>query len=242
MQNTTKLSVNINKIATLRNARGGNVPNVLQAALDCERFGAQGITVHPRPDGRHIRYDDVRAIKENISTEFNIEGYPNQSFIDLVSEVKPAQVTLVPDPPEALTSNAGWDTIEYQHMLTDLVKHFHSLGIRTSLFMETKATMIEAAARTGTQRIELYTESYAKMYATNKSKAITAFVEAGKQAQTLHLGLNAGHDLDSQNLRYFAQKVPALLEVSIGHALISEALYLGLENTIQHYLNQLRHL
>ncbi len=242
MQQTTKLSVNINKVATLRNARGGNVPNVLQVALDCERFGAQGITVHPRPDGRHIRYSDVRDLKAHISTEFNIEGYPNPSFIDLVSEIKPAQVTLVPDPPEALTSNAGWDTITHKDWLSDLVKHFKSLGIRTSLFIETNAKMIEAAALTGTDRIELYTEAYAKGYVVDKQKAVAPFVEAAKLAQTIGLELNAGHDLDSQNLRYFAQEVPALLEVSIGHALISEALYLGLENTIQLYLNQLRNL
>ncbi len=214
MQQTTKLSVNINKVATLRNARGGNVPNVLQVALDCERFGAQGITVHPRPDGRHIRYSDVRDLKAHINTEFNIEGYPNPSFIDLVSEVKPAQVTLVPDPPEALTSNAGWDTITHKDWLSDLVKHFKSLGIRTSLFIETDAKMIEAATLTGTDRIELYTEAYAKGYVADKQKAVAPFVEAAKLAQTIGLELNAGHDLDSQNLRYFAQEVPALLEVN----------------------------
>lgn len=218
------------------------MPNVLQTALDCERFGAQGITVHPRPDERHIRYADVRELKANISTEFNIEGYPNPAFIELVSEVRPAQVTLVPDAPDAITSNAGWDTIKHHSMLSNLVQHFHQLGIRTSLFVETDTAMIEGAARTGTQRVELYTEAYAQGYAHNKAQAIAPFVAAAKVAQNLGLELNAGHDLNSDNLRYFAQEVPGLLEVSIGHALISEALYLGLENTIQLYLNQLRHL
>lgn len=240
MTNNTKLSVNINKVATLRNARGGNMPNVLQVALDCERFGAQGITVHPRPDERHIRYNDAREIKPKIATEFNIEGYPNQSFIDLVKEVNPAQVTLVPDPPGVLTSNAGWDTITHYDFLLDVVKEFQSQGIRTSIFIETDAKLIENAAKIGTERVELYTESYAANYINGKEAAIKEFVSAAQVAQQVGLGLNAGHDLSLENLRYFAENIPGLLEVSIGHALISDALYLGLENTIQMYLNQLR--
>ncbi|MFZ4412575.1 MAG: pyridoxine 5'-phosphate synthase [Bacteroidales bacterium] len=236
----TKLSVNINKIATLRNARGGNIPNVLQTALDCERFGAQGITVHPRPDERHIRYNDVYELKPNITTEFNIEGYPNKEFIRLVTAVKPTQVTLVPDPPEALTSNAGWDTIANETFLKDVVATFHSFGIRTSIFIETDLKMIENAIKTGTDRIELYTETYAKNYPINKEKAIAAFIEAAKKANELGLGINAGHDLDLNNLAYFAKNIPGLLEVSIGHALISDALYLGLENCIQLYLRALK--
>ena len=242
MQNKTTLSVNINKVATLRNARGGNMPNVLQMALDCERFGAQGITVHPRPDERHIRYSDAREIKPQIATEFNIEGYPNTSFIDLVKEVKPAQVTLVPDPPDALTSNAGWDTVKHFEFLRDVVKDFQAHNIRTSVFVETNAKHIEYAAKLGTDRVELYTESYATDFAINKEMAIKEFVEAAKIAQKVGLGLNAGHDLNLDNLRYFAQNIPGLLEVSIGHALISDALYFGLENTIQMYLNQLRNI
>ena len=240
MKNITKLSVNINKVATLRNARGGNMPNVLQVALDCEHFGAQGITVHPRPDERHIRYDDAREIKPQIATEFNIEGYPNKSFIDLVKEVNPAQVTLVPDPPGVLTSNAGWDTIKHYDFLVDVVKEFQSQGIRTSIFIETDAKLIESAAKIGTERVELYTESYAADYINGKEAAIKEFVLAAQVAQQVGLGLNAGHDLSLENLRYFAENIPGLLEVSIGHALISDALYFGLENTIQMYLNQLR--
>jgi len=236
----TKLSVNINKIATLRNARGGNIPNVLQSALDIERFGSQGITVHPRPDERHIRYSDVRELKPAIATEFNIEGYPNQQFIDLVLEIVPAQVTLVPDPPEVLTSNAGWDTIKHQEFLTEVIGKFKNAGIRTSIFIETDADMIRNAAKTGTDRIELYTESYASNYPINKEEAIQPFVEAAKVANEVGLGINAGHDLNLENLKYFADNIPGLLEVSIGHALISEALYLGLENTVQMYLNRLR--
>ncbi|MFZ4399776.1 MAG: pyridoxine 5'-phosphate synthase [Bacteroidales bacterium] len=235
----TKLSVNINKIATLRNARGGNVPNVLTTALDCERFGAEGITVHPRPDERHIRYSDVYDLKPHITTEFNIEGYPNKEFIQLVTSVKPTQVTLVPDPPEALTSNAGWDTIANAAFLKDVVTQFHSFGIRTSIFIETDLKMIENAIITGTDRIELYTESYAKGYQTDKEKAIAPFIEAALKAKELGLGINAGHDLDLNNLAYFAKNIPGLLEVSIGHALISDALYFGLENTIQLYLRAL---
>jgi len=236
----TRLSVNINKIATLRNARGGNMPNVVKAAIDCERFGAQGITVHPRPDERHIRYQDVLDLKPVITTEFNIEGYPNKAFIDLVTKVKPGQVTMVPDPPEVLTSNAGWDTIKHTSFLTEVIQEFHSHGIRTSIFIETDAKMIEHAAKTGTDRVELYTESYAANYTTDREKAIAPFVEAANVAGKVDLGLNAGHDLSLENLKYFAQNIPGLLEVSIGHALICESLYLGLENTIQLFLNQLR--
>ena len=236
----TKLSININKIATIRNARGGNVPDLVKVALDCERFGSQGITVHPRPDERHIRYQDVYDLKPVLTTEFNIEGYPSAKFIDLVTTIKPAQVTLVPDPPEAITSNAGWDTIKNEAYLKDLVAVFKSYGIRTSIFIETDLKMIEYAAKTGTDRIELYTESYAKQYIINKEKAISPFVDAAKLANQLGLGINAGHDLDMNNLNYFYKNIPGLLEVSIGHALISEALYLGLENTIQLYLRQLK--
>ena len=236
----TKLSVNINKIATLRNARGGNQPDVLKAAVDCERFGAQGITVHPRPDERHIRYQDVIDLKPIVTTEFNIEGYPNRAFIDLVTGVKPAQVTLVPDPPEVLTSNAGWDTIANQAMLKEIIAEFHTHGIRTSIFIETDLQMIEHAKETGTDRVELYTEEYAKLYPVNREEAINPFVETARLANELGLGLNAGHDLNLENLGFFHQQIPELLEVSIGHALICDALYLGLENTIQLYLRQLK--
>lgn len=236
----TKLSVNINKIATLRNARGGNTPNVLQAALDIERFGAQGITVHPRPDERHIRYSDARSLKPLLSTEFNIEGYPNKSFLDLVLEVRPAQVTLVPDPPEALTSNAGWDTITHEAFLSEVIGRLKEAGIRTSIFIETDEKMIRNALKTGADRIELYTESYAANYLSNKEEAIKPFIEAALVANEIGLGLNAGHDLSLENLKYFSDHIPGLLEVSIGHALISEVLYLGLENTVQLYLNRLR--
>ena len=236
----TKLSVNINKIATLRNARGGNQPDVLKAAIDCERFGAQGITVHPRPDERHIRYQDVIDLKPIVTTEFNIEGYPNRAFIDLVTGVKPAQVTLVPDPPEVLTSNAGWDTIANQAMLKEIIAEFHTHGIRTSIFIETDLQMIEHAKETGTDRVELYTEEYAKLYPVNREEAINPFVETARLANELGLGLNAGHDLNLENLGFFHKQIPGLLEVSIGHALICDALYLGLENTIQLYLRQLK--
>jgi pyridoxine 5-phosphate synthase len=235
----TKLSVNINKIATLRNARGGYLPDVLKAALDCERFGAQGITVHPRPDERHIRYQDVRDLKPLVKTEFNIEGYPSEEFIRLVLEVKPAQVTLVPDPPGALTSNAGWDTLKNEAFLKDVVTGFRQAGIRTSIFIETEFRMIENAVKTGTDRIELYTESYAAGYHVDRDRAIAPFVAAAKKAQEVGLGLNAGHDLNLDNLRFFRASISGLLEVSIGHALICDALYLGLENTIQLYLRQL---
>lgn len=236
----TKLSVNINKIATLRNARGGSEPNVLKAAIDCERFGAEGVTVHPRPDERHIRYQDARDIKPVIGVEFNIEGNPTQSFIDLVLEVKPAQVTLVPDAPDAITSNAGWDTISNEAFLKEVISEFRSHNIRTSIFIDANTSMIRHAVKTGTDRIELYTESYATDYTKNKEAAIKPFIEAALAANDVGLGINAGHDLSLENLSYFAQNIPKLLEVSIGHALISEALYLGLENTIQMYLRELR--
>jgi len=236
----TKLSVNVNKIATLRNARGGNVPDVLKSALDCVRYGAQGITVHPRPDERHIRYQDARNIKPEISVEFNIEGNPIKSFVDLVLEIKPAQVTLVPDAPDAITSNAGWDTIKNESFLREVISEFKSNGIRTSIFIDANEKMIRNAAKTGTDRIELYTESYAKDFHENKEKAIEPFIFAAKTANEFGLGINAGHDLDLDNLKYFAENIPGLLEVSIGHALICDALYLGLENSIQLYLNQLR--
>lgn len=236
----TKLSVNINKIATIRNARGGNIPDVLKAAMDCERFGAQGITVHPRPDERHIRYADVYDIRPQITTEFNIEGYPGKGFIDLVNEVKPDQVTLVPDPPEVLTSNAGWDTVKNEVFLKEVIREFQQNGIRTSIFIETDVKMIEQAAKIGTDRIELYTEDFAKQFPIDKLKAIKPFADAAKIAIKVGLGINAGHDLDLENLKYFAQNIPGLLEVSIGHALISDALYLGLENTVQMYLRELR--
>jgi pyridoxine 5-phosphate synthase len=237
----TKLSVNINKIATLRNSRGGDVPNVLQVALDCEKFGAQGITVHPRPDERHIRYQDVFDLKEKISTEFNIEGNPTEGrFEEVVLKTVPAQVTLVPDALNAITSNAGWNTVRYQSQLKELVKKYKDAGIRVSIFVDADPTMVEAAAETGTDRIELYTESYAKGYALDREKAITPFVVAAEKALEVGLGLNAGHDLNLENLAYFKQNIPGLLEVSIGHALIADALYFGLENTIQMYLRQLQ--
>jgi pyridoxine 5-phosphate synthase len=236
----TKLSVNINKVATIRNARGGNTPNVLQFALDCERFGAQGITVHPRPDERHIRYQDVRELAPVLKTEFNIEGYPNQSFIDLVLETKPTQVTFVPDPPHVLTSNAGWDTLKNASLLKEVLDEMRNNNIRTSLFIETNHTFIEGAKKVGADRIELYTEAYAKNYTAHKVNAIEPYVKAGAFAKSIGLDVNAGHDLDSENLKYFAQEVKGLDEVSIGHALISDCLYWGLENTIQIYLNQLR--
>lgn len=235
----THLSVNINKIATLRNARGGNVPDLLQVAKDCQRFGAQGITVHPRPDERHIRYRDVLDLRPLVYTEFNIEGYPSRQFIDLVIQAKADQVTLVPDPPEALTSNAGWDTITHVTYLKEVISEFHAHGIRTSIFIETDPRMIEHAVATGTDRIELYTESYASAYPKGPEVAIKDFHEASILAQQLGLGLNAGHDLSLENLEYFSKNIVGLLEVSIGHALISDALYYGLENTIQMYLRKL---
>lgn len=236
----TKLSVNINKIATIRNSRGGDNPNVLKAALDCERFGAEGITVHPRPDERHIRYSDAREIKPEISTEFNIEGYPSEDFIQLVLEVMPAQVTLVPDAPDAITSNSGWDTITYKKELTEIVSRFKAKGIRVSIFLDPKPELVKHAYECGTDRIELYTEPYAIGYPTNKEEAIAPFIATANEAVKYGLGLNAGHDLSLENLKYFSDNIPNLLEVSIGHALISDALYLGLENTIQLYLRQLK--
>jgi pyridoxine 5-phosphate synthase len=237
----TKLSVNINKIATLRNARGGNTPNLIQVALDAERFGAQGITVHPRPDERHIRYQDVYDLKPLLKTEFNIEGNPKiQKFVDLVLDVKPEQVTLVPDSDGQLTSDHGWDTITHKNYLTEIIATFKKAGIRTSIFVDADLNMIEGAKETGTDRIELYTESYAHFYNTKKEEVIKPFTSASELAVKLGLGVNAGHDLSLQNLAYFKQNTKNLLEVSIGHALISDALYFGLENTIQLYLKQLK--
>ncbi len=235
----TKLSVNINKIATLRNARGGNMPNVLNAAINCQLFGADGITVHPRPDERHIKYSDVIEIRSIITTEFNIEGYPSDDFIALVLSVKPDQVTLVPDPHDAITSNAGWDTLKNKIFLTDIVSVFRKEGIRTSLFVDTNPVNIENAALTRTDRIELYTEPYATGFSQNAAEALEPFIKAAEIARERGLGLNAGHDLNLENLRYFQQNIPWLDEVSIGHALICDALYLGLENTIQMYKRQL---
>jgi pyridoxine 5-phosphate synthase len=235
----TKLSVNINKIATLRNARGGNIPNVLSAAINCQLFGADGITVHPRPDERHVRYSDVLDIKPVITTEFNIEGYPSNRFIALVLSVKPDQVTLVPDAHDAITSNAGWDTLKHRAFLTDIVSSFKEAGIRTSLFTDTNPVNIENAALTGTDRVELYTEPYAVHFSRNAISAVEPFIRAAEKAREAGLGINAGHDLNLDNLRYFHQSIPWIDEVSIGHALISDALYLGLENTIQMYKRQL---
>jgi len=235
----TRLSVNINKIATLRNARGGSVPDVVLAAVKCQEFGAQGITVHPRPDERHIRYQDVRDLRKAITTEFNIEGYPSGIFIDLVQEVRPHQVTLVPDSHDVITSNQGWNVIKYEAFLKPIIREFQQAGIRTSLFIETDLTQIECAAATGTNRIELYTEPYARNYPLDPEKAIAPYIKAAEKAIESGLALNAGHDLNLANLRFFSQHVPGLLEVSIGHALISDALYFGLEKTIGLYLDQL---
>ncbi len=235
----TRLSVNVNKIATLRNARGGNTPNLIKVASDCEKFGAQGITVHPRPDERHIRYKDVYELKEIVSTEFNIEGYPNEKFIKLVLDVKPDQVTLVPDPPGVLTSNSGWDAINKKQYLKEIIGKFKANGIRTSIFIETNPKQIRAAAETGTDRIELYTGPYAEQFQNNSTAAVEAFKNAALLAHDIGLGINAGHDLDLDNLSFFKRNVPHLAEVSIGHALISDSLYFGLENTIQFYLREL---
>ena len=236
-----KLSVNINKIATLRNSRGGNNPDLVKTALDCERFGAQGITVHPRPDERHIRYQDTFDLKSKIKTEFNIEGNcEERKFVDLVLANQPAQVTLVPDILGQITSNHGWDTIKNQNFLQDIIAVFKDKGIRVSIFVDPNTEMVEAAKTTGTDRIELYTEAYATQYHHDKEKAIAPYILAAKTANKLGIGINAGHDLDLNNLQYFAQNIPGLLEVSIGHALICDALYLGLENTIQRYLYQLK--
>ena len=235
----TRLSVNINKVATLRNARGQNTPDLIEMAKDIERFGANGITVHPRPDERHIRYSDVEDLSSVLTTEFNVEGYPNKLFIDLVKKVRPTQVTLVPDPPGVLTSNAGWNTKENMGLLTDCLSDLKNEGIRTSVFVSTDMKFIEGAKYAGADRVELYTEPYANMYNENSQAAIKPFVEASFIAKELGLGLNAGHDLNLKNLNFFAQKIPDLMEVSIGHALISDALYYGLENTVQMYLARL---
>lgn len=236
----TKLSVNINKIATIRNARGGNVPDILEAARRIQEFGAEGITVHPRPDERHIRYRDVYDLRPLVTTEFNIEGYPSKSFLEMVKSVKPEQVTLVPDPPEALTSNAGWDTKTHLHFLQDVLADLQSTGIRTSIFVDTLEENILYAKETGTNRIELYTEPYAANFIANPEEAIRDFISAARIAGDLGLGLNAGHDLNLENLQYFNHHIPGLLEVSIGHALISDALYFGLEITIKKYLSLLK--
>lgn len=235
----TKLSVNVNKIATLRNARGGNVPSVTQVAIDCERFGAEGITVHPRPDERHITTQDVYDLKKVVTTEFNIEGYPNKRFIDLVKEVKPEQATLVPDPPGVLTSNAGWDTKEQLEFLQGVISELKDAGIRTSIFVDTDLQNIEYAAKTGSDRIEFYTGPFAEEYEADKEKAVEPYVIAAKKAAELGMGINAGHDLSLDNLKFFKSKINNLLEVSIGHALIADALYLGLENTVQLYKQRL---
>lgn len=235
-----RLSVNINKIATIRNARGGNHPDLIKAAIDCERFGANGITVHPRPDERHIRYSDVGDLKEIVKTEFNIEGNPTREFIDLVIKNRPTQVTLVPDDPGQLTSDHGWNTIKHKDFLVDIISEFRRSGIRTSIFVDPDLKMIEGAKNTGTDRVELYTESYASNYENNPEHAVEPFIEAAKLANELGLVLNAGHDLNLNNLNYFVKKIPWLAEVSIGHALICDALYYGLENTIQLYLRQLK--
>jgi pyridoxine 5-phosphate synthase len=237
----TRLSVNINKFATIRNARGGNNPDLIKVALDCERFGAQGITVHPRPDERHIRYEDVYQLKNNITSEFNIEGNPlEQKFVDLVLATKPAQVTLVPDSSTQITSNHGWDTIQHQQFLKDIIQTFKQANIRVSIFINPDLAMISAAASTGTDRIELYTKHYAHHFNIDKHAAVKTYVASANLAHELGLGINAGHDLDLQNLAFLKNNIPQLAEVSIGHALVCDALYLGLENTIQLYLNQLK--
>lgn len=236
----TRLSVNINKIATLRNSRGGNTPNVVEAAINCQKFGAQGITIHPRPDERHIRRTDVFEIKPHITTEFNIEGYPGEDFIQMVIEVKAHQVTLVPDSHDQLTSDHGWDTIQHQSFLKDVISRFKVAGIRTSIFVDPDPVMIEGAVETGTDRIELYTEPFARMYPTDPIKAVAPFKAAAQLGHKIGLGINAGHDLSLKNLRFFHDHVPFLAEVSIGHALVADALYLGLKSTIQEYLSCLK--
>ncbi len=239
---STKLSVNINKIATLRNSRGGNTPNVVQAAIDIQEFGAQGITIHPRPDERHIKYQDAYDLQPVVTTEFNIEGNPIKKFVDLVLKIKPTQVTLVPDAVDAITSNAGWDTIVNQRFLTEVIAEFKKNGIRTSIFMDTNLPLIEAAAKTGADRIELYTEAFASQYELGNEKAIKPYIESANLATNLGLGINAGHDLSLTNIQFFAQHIPNLLEVSIGHALIAESLYLGLQNVINMYLYKLENV
>ncbi|EAR02167.1 pyridoxine 5'-phosphate synthase [Maribacter sp. HTCC2170] len=236
----TKLSVNINKIATLRNSRGGNIPNLTKVAQDIESFGAQGITVHPRPDERHIKYQDARDLKKIVATEYNIEGNPIQKFIDLVLEVRPTQVTLVPDAEDAITSNAGWNTVKHKDFLKEVINTFKQNGIRTSIFVDPDVKMIEGAAKTGTDRIELYTESFAENFGQEKSESIKPFKEAAKIAAKLGLGINAGHDLNLDNIKYFKEHIPNLLEVSIGHALICESLYFGLDNVVKMYLDKLK--
>lgn len=236
----TKLSVNINKIATLRNSRGGDTPNVVQFAKDVQRFGAQGVTVHPRPDERHIKYQDTRDLKPEVYTEFNVEGNPIKSFMDLVLEVKPTQVTLVPDAVDAITSNAGWDTIKHKQFLTEVISEFKSNGIRTSIFVDPVLKMVEGAKATGTDRIELYTESYAHQYGLGQMDAIQPFTRAAELSNEIGLGVNAGHDLSLKNIKFFKDHIPELLEVSIGHALVSESLYLGIENVVQMYLQKLK--
>ena len=235
----TRLSVNINKIATLRNARGGNNPSVVQVAIDCEKFGAEGITVHPRPDERHIRYQDVIDLKEVVTTEFNIEGYPDERYMELVARVKPEQATLVPDSPEVLTSNQGWDTHTNQELLKTIISKLKESGCRVSLFVDPVIEMVEGAAEAGADRIELYTEPYAVTFPSDREKAVNSYVSAANRARELGMGINAGHDLDLDNLKFLKDSIPFLDEVSIGHALISDALYLGLEKTIRQYLNQL---
>ncbi|EKX88706.1 pyridoxine 5'-phosphate synthase [Alloprevotella sp. oral taxon 473] len=232
----TKLSVNINKFATLRNARGGNNPDLLQVARDCEQFGGQGITIHPRPDERHIRRSDVLELKDHINTELNIEGYPTEDFINLVCAVKPAQVTLVPDTPEQLTSNSGWNTKEKAEFLLPIISHFHEANIRVSIFIDPQKEMADNALRCGADRVELYTEPYARQYRVDRKKAVTPYVECALHCQKIGLGINAGHDLSLENLAYFSEQIPFLDEVSIGHALVCDALYLGLEKTIESYL------
>ena len=236
----TKLSVNINKIATLRNSRGGNTPNVVQFARDVQRFGSHGVTVHPRPDERHITYQDTRDLKAEVYTEFNVEGNPIQSFMDLVLEVKPTQVTLVPDAVDALTSNAGWDTIKHKDFLTEVIQEFSSQGIRTSIFVDPVLEIIEGAKLTGADRIELYTESFAHQYSLGNESAIEPFTKAAELSNELGLGVNAGHDLSLDNIKFFKENIPGLLEVSIGHALVSESLYMGIENVVQMYLQRLK--
>ncbi|WP_396217540.1 pyridoxine 5'-phosphate synthase [Flavobacterium sp.] len=236
----TKLSVNINKIATLRNARGGNVPDLLQVAKDIQKFGANGITIHPRPDERHITYQDARDLKYVVHTEYNIEGNPQHNFIDLVLECQPDQVTLVPDAIGAITSNAGWDTIKHQDYLTEVIQEFQRNGIRTSIFVDANESMVEGAKKTGTDRIELYTEVFAHQYNLGNQSAIEPFVKAAIRANEINLGINAGHDLSLDNIKFFKDNIPNLLEVSIGHALISESLYLGLDNVVNMYLNKLK--
>jgi pyridoxine 5-phosphate synthase len=236
----TRLSVNINKIATLRNARGGNNPDLIQVAKDCERFGAHGITVHPRPDERHVRYSDVLQLKNCVTTEFNIEGYPDERYLKLIQEARPAQATLVPDGPDVTTSSAGWDTLQNENLLKEIIREIKLQGVRVSIFVNPDPQMVEGAFKVGADRVELYTEPYAIGYHVNKEKAVAPYYQAAQAARDLHLGVNAGHDLDLHNLKFLKQSIPWLDEVSIGHALICDALYFGLENTIQLYLRQLQ--